>query len=152
LDVATVEATRRWWEGDLVSFLRKPPHEWLAADVIAAQSDVEQRLIDQILNAKVPPTVTDWKAGTDLFKQGFFAQAVHLVLDGELSVTIDGSEVARLGPGSVVGEMAMLGNRQRTGTVTALAPTTIASRGEASVERDDLRALAASRGFTAPED
>ena len=74
--------------------------KWLSADVIAAQSDVEQRLIDQILKAKVPPTVTEWKAGTDLFKQGFFAQAVHLILDGELSVTVDGAEVARLGPGA----------------------------------------------------
>jgi CRP-like cAMP-binding protein len=140
------------WEGDDVSFLHRSPHEWLSADVIAAQSDVEQRLIDQILKAKVPPTVTEWKAGTDLFKQGFFAQAVHLILDGELSVTVDGAEVARLGPGAVVGEMAMLANRQRTGTVTAVAPTTIASRGEASVERDDLRELAASRGFHPPED
>jgi CRP-like cAMP-binding protein len=135
-----------------MSFLHRPRHEWLSADVIAAQSDVEQRLIDQILTAKVPPTITEWKAGTDIFKQGFFAQAVHLILDGELSVKIDGSEVARLGSGSVVGEMAMLGNRQRTATVTALSPTTIASKGEASVERDDLRALAAARGFNPPDD
>ena len=135
-----------------MSFLHRSPHEWLSADVIAAQSDVEQRLIDQILNAKVPPSITEWKAGTDLFRQGFFAQAVHLVLDGEVSVTVDGAEVARLGPGHVFGEMAMLTNRQRTATLTALVPTTIASRGEASVERDDLRALAADRGFNAPPD
>jgi CRP-like cAMP-binding protein len=130
-----------------VSFLRRPRHEWLAAEVIAAQSEVEQRLIDQIVNGTLPPTVTELKAGADLFHEGFSAQAVHLVLDGELSVTVDGTEAARLGPGSVFGEMAMLINRQRTGTVTAIAPTTIASMGEASVDRDDLRALAAARGF-----
>ncbi|HUS20941.1 MAG TPA: cyclic nucleotide-binding domain-containing protein [Aeromicrobium sp.] len=135
-----------------MSFLHKPPREWLAADVIAAQSEVEQRLIDQIVNGTLPPTVRDLNAGTNLFQQGYFAQAVHLVLEGEVSVAVDGAEVARLGPGHVFGEMAMLVNRQRTGTLTAVVPTTIASMGESSVDRDDLRALAASRGFSPPED
>ena len=135
-----------------MSFLHRPRHEWLSAEVIAAQSDVEQRLIDQILNGSLPPTVTEWKAGGNVFQQGFSAQAVHLVLDGEVSVSVDGAEVARLGPGHVFGEMAMLTNRQRTGTLTAVVPTTIASMGESSVDRDDLRALAAARGFKAPED
>lgn len=135
-----------------MSFLHKPPHEWLSPEVLAAHSEVEQRLVGQILHGALPPTVRDLKAGTNLFQQGYFAQAVHLVLDGEVSVAVDGSEVARLGPGSVFGEMAMLTNRQRTGTLTAVAPTTIASMGESSVDRDDLRALAAARGFNPPED
>ena len=135
-----------------MSFLHRHPREWLSADVIAAQSEVEQRLIEQILYGSLAPTVTEWKAGTNLFQQGFFAQAVHLVLDGEVSVTVDGAEVARLGPGHVFGEMAMLGNRQRTGTLTAVDATTIASMGESSVDREDLRALAAARGFNAPPD
>lgn len=135
-----------------MSFLHRPRHEWLSADVIAAQSDIEQRLINQILHGSLPPTVTEWKVDANLFQQGFSAQAVHLVLDGEVAVTVDGNEVARLGPGHVFGEMAMLTNRQRTGTLTAVRPTTIASMGESSVDRDDLRALAAARGFDAPED
>jgi len=135
-----------------VSFLHRPRHEWLSASVIAAQSDVEQRLINQILHGALPPTVTEWKVGTNLFQQGFFAQAVHLVLEGEVSVVVDGAEVTRLGPGHVFGEMAMLSNRQRTATLTAVVPTTIASMGESSVDREDLRALAADRGFNAPPD
>jgi CRP-like cAMP-binding protein len=135
-----------------VSFLHKHPREWLSADVIAAQSDVEQRLIDQILHGSLAATVTEWKAGTDLFRQGFFAQSVHLVLDGEVVVNVDGTEVARLSPGHVFGEMAMLGNRQRTGTLTAVVPTTIASMGEASVDREDLRELAAARGLSTSDD
>ncbi len=135
-----------------MSFLHRPRHEWLSADVIAAQSEVEQRLIDQILHNSLAPTVTEWKEGASIFQQGFAAQAVHLVIDGEVSVSVDGAEVTRLGPGHVFGEMAMLSNRQRTGTLTALVPTTIASIGESSVNRDDLRALAADRGFDAPAD
>ena len=135
-----------------MSFLQRPRHDWLPAEVIAAQSDVEQRLIDQILHGSLAPTVTEWKAGASLFQQGFSAQAVHLVLEGEVTVAVDGAEVARLGPGHVFGEMAMLTNRQRTGTLTAVVPTTIASMGESSVDRDDLRALAAARGFNPPAD
>jgi CRP-like cAMP-binding protein len=135
-----------------VSFFHKAPPEWLAADVIAARPAVEQRLIDQMLNGKLPPTVRELDAATNLFKQGFFAQAVHLVLAGEVVVTVDDDEVARLGPGSVIGEMAMLGRRRRTGTVTAVVPTTIASIGESKVDREDLRALAAARGLTTSDD
>ena len=130
-----------------MSFFHKEPKEWLSDDVIASRPAVEQRLIDQILHHPVPATVREVEAKTDLFKQGYFAQSVHLVLDGEMAVVVDGQEVARLTPGSVFGEMAMLGTRVRTGTITALVPTTIASRGEASVEREDLRELADSRGF-----
>jgi CRP-like cAMP-binding protein len=135
-----------------MNFLHKEPKELLSADVIASRPEVERRLIDQILHHKVPPTVRDVEAGTDLFHQGYFAQAVHLVLSGEMAVVVDGREVALLGPGSVFGEMAMLGERVRTGTITAVSQTTIASRGEASVDRDDLRELAESRGFHAPPD
>jgi CRP-like cAMP-binding protein len=130
-----------------MSCLHKHPKEWLSDDVIASRPAVEQRLIDQILHHPVPPTVREIEADTDLFKQGYFAQAVHVVLSGEMMVVVDGEEVAHLGPGSVFGEMAMLGRRVRTGTITALVPTTIASRGESSVEREDLRELAESRGF-----
>jgi CRP-like cAMP-binding protein len=130
-----------------MSFLHKHPKEWLSDDVVASRPAVEQRLIDQILHHPVPPTVREIEADTDLFKQGYFAQAVHVVLSGEMMVVVDGEEVAHLGPGSVFGEMAMLGRRVRTGTITALVPTTIASRGESSVEREDLRELAESRGF-----
>jgi CRP-like cAMP-binding protein len=135
-----------------VSFLHKHPKEWLSDDVIASRPAVEQRLIDQILHHPVPPMVREVEAHTDLFKQGYFAQAVHVILSGEMAVVVDDAEVARLGPGSVFGEMAMLGQRVRTGTITALEPTTIASRGEASVEREDLRELAESRGFHTRED
>lgn len=130
----------------------KSPGDWLPADVIAAQPKIERRLIEQMLHGERPPTVQDVEAGTNLFKQGFFAQALHLVLAGEVIVTVDGAEIARLGPGSMLGEMAMLGNRQRTGTVTAVIRTTIASLGESSFDREDLLALAASRRPSATND
>jgi CRP-like cAMP-binding protein len=45
-----------------------------------------------------------------------------VIVDGEVSVTLDGKEVARLGPGDHFGELALIGERERLSTVTALVP------------------------------
>lgn len=128
-----------------MSYLRKSPQEWLSADVTVAQSDLERRLTDQMLQAAEPPTVLELSAGADFVKEGFLATSVYLVLAGELSVSVDGDEVARLGPGSVFGELAILSNRQRKATVTAVSETSIAVASEYAVSRDDLQELAATR-------
>jgi voltage-gated potassium channel len=46
---------------------------------------------------------------------GFF-----IVADGEAVATVGGSEVSRLGPGSHFGEVALISDRVRTATVTAV--------------------------------
>jgi CRP-like cAMP-binding protein len=48
---------------------------------------------------------------------GFF-----VVTDGEASVSVDGTEVARLGPGDYFGELGLIGERPRLATVTADTP------------------------------
>jgi CRP-like cAMP-binding protein len=45
-----------------------------------------------------------------------------VIVEGEVSVTVDGKEVARLGRGDHFGELALIGERERTSTVTALVP------------------------------
>ena len=45
---------------------------------------------------------------------GFF-----VVADGEGTVTVDGKEVGKVGPGSYFGEVALISDRTRTATVTA---------------------------------
>ena len=46
---------------------------------------------------------------------GFF-----IVAEGEASVTVDGREVARIGPGDHFGELALINEDARTASVTAV--------------------------------
>ena len=43
-----------------------------------------------------------------------------VVVDGEATVTVRGREVGRLGPGAHFGELALIGERERLSTVTAV--------------------------------
>ena len=49
----------------------------------------------------------------------------YLVIEGTLSVRTDGEEIARLGPGDLVGEMGIRDRMLRTATVVALTPATL---------------------------
>jgi len=43
----------------------------------------------------------------------------YVVLRGEVAVRLKGEQIARLGPGDIVGELAIMGNRLRSATVVA---------------------------------
>lgn len=58
-------------------------------------------------------------AGRVLMHQGAPGSDAMLILEGEVLVDRDGEAVAILGPGSVVGEAALLANQPRNATVTA---------------------------------
>ena len=60
------------------------------------------------------PGVTVVEEGT-MSGVGFF-----IVADGEGSVSVDGTEVARIGPGDHFGELALISEEARTATVTAV--------------------------------
>lgn len=53
------------------------------------------------------------------------ADKVYVLLRGHLSVVRDGEEVARLGPGSPVGEMGLVDHRLRNAQVTSLDAVTV---------------------------
>jgi CRP-like cAMP-binding protein len=62
----------------------------------------------------------DFKPGTTPVRQGHMSGVGFFVLrEGEASVSIDGSEVARLGPGDHFGVLGLISERARTATVTA---------------------------------
>lgn len=93
-------------------------------------------------------------AGTRLIEEGRRGTECFVVLDGEASVTVGGEEVARLGRGAVVGEIAILDRVPRTASVTAVGDVELAVFDPRSLERalggvpsfdGAVRAVASSR-------
>ncbi len=54
-----------------------------------------------------------------LVEQGAAGDELYLLLDGVLSVEVDGDEVAEIGPGAILGELALLEGGRRTATLRA---------------------------------
>jgi CRP/FNR family cyclic AMP-dependent transcriptional regulator len=67
----------------------------------------------------------DLPAGRVLMREGERGHEAFVIASGSVGVAVGGTEVAQMGPGSVVGEMAILSEGPRTATVTTLEPTTV---------------------------
>jgi CRP-like cAMP-binding protein len=66
------------------------------------------------------------EVGSVLIRQGHAIEALIFVLDGQVSVTVDGiGEIARLGSGEVIGEMSLVDESPPSATVTVVQPTQI---------------------------
>ena len=63
--------------------------------------------------------------GVDIVVQGAPAHAFYIVVEGEVVVHRDGSEVIRLGPGEWFGEVGLLDNVPRNATVTTSVDSTV---------------------------
>jgi CRP-like cAMP-binding protein len=50
------------------------------------------------------------------------ADKAYLIVDGEVSVRKANQEIARLGPGDVIGEMAIVGHKLRSASVVSMTP------------------------------
>ena len=75
-----------------------------------------RRLVKDFSERRVP-------VGTQLAKQGEMSGIGFFVIaEGEAAVILDGTQIARLGPGDHFGELAMISQRERIATVEALTP------------------------------
>lgn len=64
-------------------------------------------------------TEVSLEPGTVLVEQGAQAREAFVILSGEGEVTVDGKQVATVGPGDCVGEIALLDKGPRSATVVA---------------------------------
>jgi len=62
-------------------------------------------------------------AGKLLTKQGEIGRHFMVIVEGNVEVTRDGTQIAVLGPGSFFGEIALLDGQPRTATAITLDPT-----------------------------
>jgi len=107
----------------------------------AVETPLERRLSQAIMHG-APPRPARIKAGRTILAEGDTGDDLVLVLDGLVAVEAGGTELAQLGPGSVLGERAGLEDSRRTATVRALTDCRIVMYHAADLLADDLRELA----------
>jgi len=61
-------------------------------------------------------------AGQRILRQGFSGSGFFIILDGEVSVRVDGADVARLAKGDFFGEISLLLGEPPVADVVTLAP------------------------------
>jgi CRP-like cAMP-binding protein len=97
--------------------------------VTEVESSVERVLAAEMSTAEWTPRPRKLAAGEELMRQGEASEQgeplVYLVLDGALSVQVDGETVAEVGAGAVVGERALFEGGARTATLRAATPCKI---------------------------
>jgi hypothetical protein len=110
--------------------------------VATAESALERQLSAAIMRGGAKPAITKLASGSLLTEQGQPGDDVYLLLDGMLSVWVDGTQVAELGPGAVVGERGLLEHGLRTATLRAVTDCVVAVAARNQIDEDSLASLA----------
>lgn len=109
--------------------------------VTAVETALERKLSGLIMQGG-KPKVHKLKAGDELTRQGEPGTSIYLILDGVLSVDVDGEPLAELGPGALVGERAVLEGGARTSTLRAATRAKVAEARGVDLDREALAAIA----------
>lgn len=109
--------------------------------VTEVETALERELSNSIMRGGQKPEIRKIKKGAALVEQGTEGDELFLLLDGVLSVDVDGTILAELGPGAVVGERAALEGGRRTSTLRAITPCKVAAVASAQIDRQALDAL-----------
>jgi CRP-like cAMP-binding protein len=109
--------------------------------VTAAESALERQISATIMRNGAKPAIRRLGAGTVLAEQGQPGREIYLLLDGVIAVSVDGTQLAELGPGAVLGERAVLEQGLRTATLRAATDCVVAVTGAGHVDQDKLREL-----------
>ena len=90
------------------------------------------------MNSGAKPAIRGLKAGATLTEQGTRGDEMFLLLNGVLSVEVDGEPLADVGPGAIVGERAVLEGGLRTSTLRALTKAKVAVARADQIDREAL--------------
>lgn len=120
------------------------PSELRNIGLFGALSDDVLEYLATLLTVETPP------AGSTLFREGEDANAMFVVISGEVEVLKKSkrnteARVAVLGPGDWFGEMSIVDIQPRSATVRALAPSRLLRVSSADLDalyRHDLRSYA----------
>ena len=115
------------------------------AVVAAVESALERSLSTAIMRGGAKPRIRSIAEGETLVRQGEPGTDVYLILDGMFVVEVDDQEVAEIGPGAVVGELASLRDGTRTATLRARTAGRVAGVPSDALDPEALSSLDATR-------
>jgi hypothetical protein len=117
-----------------------------AAVVAHVESTLERALSASIMRGAKKPQIRKLKAGEVLVVQDDLGTDQFLILDGMLTVERDREAIAEVGPGAILGEMALLEGGRRTATLRAASPCKIAVIPLGQISMEQLTEIARGRG------
>lgn len=109
--------------------------------VTAVETALERQMATTIMRGGEKPTIRKVKEGKLVVEQGQIGREVYLLLDGVVSIEVDGEPLAELGPGAILGERAVLEGGRRTGTLRAMTPVRLAVATEEQLDKEALQAI-----------
>jgi hypothetical protein len=109
--------------------------------VTAVETELERQLSLSIMRAGKKPKVQKVKQGKTLTEQGQPGTEMYMLIDGVLSVEVDGNALADLGPGAVLGERAVLEGGVRTATLRAVTDCRVAVASADDIDPTALQEL-----------
>ena len=130
------------WSGDIFGERTPWGKEDSPAFVTEVETAVERELSQTIMRGDTKPQFRKLAAGQALVTQGEPGQELFLLLDGVLSVEVDGKALAEVGPGAILGERALLDGGSRTATLKALTPVRVAVATADQISPDALAEVA----------
>jgi Cyclic nucleotide-binding domain len=115
------------------------------AFVTAAESALEREISRELMGGRMVTERRTLEEGDVLVEQDETGDDLFLLLDGVLAVTVDGDEVAEIGPGAILGERASLHGGKRTATLSARTTCRVAVVPAELIDREELEDLSATR-------
>jgi hypothetical protein len=124
------------------SFGRETP--WKGHDnevaVTEAETKLERELSKTVMHSEIDPEIKMFKKNEILMKQGDPGDSIMLILDGIVDVLVNDHDVAQLGPGTIIGERALL-EGTRTSSVVANTRVRVAETPGFAVDIEALKEL-----------
>jgi cyclic nucleotide-binding protein len=132
------------WSGEI--FGQRTP--WGGEDspalVTQVESALERQLSSSIMRGGAKPRIRTIEASRTLVEQGESGEELFLLLDGVLSLEVNGEALAEIGPGAILGERALLEGGRRTATLRAVTSCRVAVASADQISEEALTELAKS--------